>query len=141
MGRILAIDYGMKRIGIAVTDSLQIIATPLITIQQKELITFLTDYIKKESVELFVIGEPKRLNNEDTHLTAEVEICIKKLQNAFPHIPIEKIDERYTSKIASQEILASGIGKMARQNKERVDLVSATLILQSYLIKSQKQTI
>ncbi|OFX70768.1 MAG: Holliday junction DNA helicase RuvA [Bacteroidetes bacterium GWE2_29_8] len=135
MGRILAIDYGMKRVGIAVTDPLRLIATPLRSIEQKKLITFLTDYIKTETVEIFVIGAPKRLNNTNTHLTVEVENFIKVLNIKFPNILVETIDERFTSKIASQEILASGIGKKDRMNKERVDLVSATLILQSYLIR------
>ena len=133
MGRILAIDYGQKRVGLAVTDELKIIANALTTVHSKDVISFLKDYSSKENLELFVIGEPKQMNNLPSESAKFVEIFIKKLKKEFPEIPIKKFDERFTSKIAFQSMIDSGLKKKDRRNKEIIDRVSATLILQSYL--------
>lgn len=133
MGRILAIDYGSKRVGIAVTDPLQMIATALTTVHSKDIITFLEAYLKKEDVESFVVGEPKRLNNTRTHSSDMVDNFVKLLKNKFPDIPVYNVDERFTSKMATQAILMSGLKKKDRQNKELVDSTSATIILQSFM--------
>ena len=133
MARILAIDYGLKRTGLAVTDPLQIIATGLTTVHSKELITFLKDYFEKETVELIIIGEPKNWDNSDTHATPLVEKCIKDLQKNFPAIPIKKVDERYTSKMAKDAMLEMGMKKKDRRNKALVDEIAATIMLQEYL--------
>ena len=133
MGRILAIDYGLKRTGIAVTDELQIIASGLTTVLTNDLISFLKDYIKKEKVELFLIGEPKQMNNSPSESEALIIPFIKKLDNVFPNIPIKRVDERFTSKIAFQTMIDSGLKKNQRKNKALIDEISATLILQSYL--------
>lgn len=137
MGRILAIDYGQKRVGLAVTDELKIIANALTTVHSKDVISFLKDYISKEKLELFVIGEPKQMNNSPSESAKFVEIFIKKLKKEFPEIPIKKFDERFTSKIAFQSMIDSGLKKKDRRNKEIIDRVSATLILQSYLEANQ----
>jgi len=137
MGRILAIDYGQKRVGIAVTDELKIIANALTTIHSKDVISFLHDYASKEKLELFVIGDPKQMNNSPSESAKFVEIFIKKLKKEFPEIPIKKYDERFTSKIAFQTMIDSGLKKKDRQNKELIDKISATLILQSYLEANQ----
>lgn len=133
MARILAIDYGTKRTGIAVTDELQIIASGLTTVNTNELIDFLKDYIKTEDVELFLVGEPKQMDNS----ASESEVFIKKfidlLEKEVPNIPIQRVDERFTSKMAFQTMIDSGLKKKQRQNKALVDEISATLILQSYL--------
>lgn len=133
MARILAIDYGGKRTGIAVTDPLQIIATGLTTIDSKELITFLKDYLKKENVELIIIGLPKNWDDTDTHGTPLVEEAIKKLQKEFPQIPLKTVDERYTSKMAKDAMIQMGMKKKDRQVKGNVDVIAATIILQEYL--------
>ncbi|MFH6768326.1 Holliday junction resolvase RuvX [Gaetbulibacter aquiaggeris] len=133
MGRILAIDYGLKRTGIAVTDELQIIASGLTTVLTNDLISFLKDYIKKEKVELFLIGEPKQMNNSPSESEALIIPFIKKLDNVFPNIPIKRVDERFTSKMAFQTMIDSGLKKNQRKNKALIDEISATLILQSYL--------
>ncbi len=135
MSRILAIDYGLKRTGLAVTDPLQIIATGLTTIESKQLIPFLKKYFIKEPVELILIGEPKNWDNTDTHATPLVEKCIKDLQKNFPAIPIKKVDERYTSKMAKQAMIEMGMKKMERRNKALVDEIAATMMLQEYLRK------
>ncbi len=131
--RILAIDYGLKRTGIAVTDPLQIIATGLLTVESKQLIPFLKDYFAREPVELIVIGEPKNWDDSPTHATPLVERCIKSLQKNFPAIPIQKVDERYTSKMAKDAMLEMGLPKMKRRNKALVDEIAATIMLQEYL--------
>jgi len=131
--RIIAIDFGFKRTGLAVTDPLQIIATGLTTVHTKELIPFLKNYFAKEQVELIVIGEPKNLDDSDTHATPLVEKCIKDLQKNFPLIPIKKVDERFTSKMAKDAMLEMGLKKKLRQNKALVDEISATIILQEYM--------
>jgi putative Holliday junction resolvase len=133
LSRILAIDCGLKRTGIAVTDPLQIIATGLTTVESRQLIPFLKDYFSKEQVGLIVIGEPKNMDNSDTHATPLVEKCIKDLQKNFPHIPIEKTDERFTSKMASRAMIEMGIKKKQRRNKALVDEIAATIMLQEYL--------
>lgn len=133
MARILSIDYGLKRTGIAVTDPLQIIATGLTTVESRQLIPFLKDYFAREPVELIIIGEPKNWDDTDTHATPLVEKCIKDLQKNFPAIPIRKVDERFTSKMAKDAMLEMGLKKMQRRNKALVDEIAATILLQEYL--------
>ena len=133
MPRILCIDYGLKRTGIAVTDPLQIIATGLTTIHPKELVPFLRDYFSKEPVELILIGWPTNWDETATHATVHVEKCISNLQKNFPAIPIKKVDERYTSKMAKDAMLEMGLKKMQRRNKALVDEIAATIMLQEYL--------
>ena len=133
MPRILAIDYGLKRTGIAVTDPLQIIATGLTTVDSKQLIPFLKDYFSKEQVELIIIGEPKNWDDTDTHATPLVEKCIKELQKNFPAIPIKKVDERFTSKMAKDSMFEMGLKKKERRNKALVDEIAATIMLQEYM--------
>ncbi|MFL0353795.1 Holliday junction resolvase RuvX [Xanthomarina sp. GH4-25] len=133
MGRILAIDFGKVRTGIAVTDEMQIIASGLETVATKELIAFLKSYIATENVELFVVGEPKQMNNEPSESEALIIPFLEKLKKAIPTIPIERVDERFTSKMAFQTMIDSGLSKKKRKNKALVDEISATLILQSYL--------
>ena len=133
MGRILAIDYGQKRVGIAVTDEMKMIANPLTTIHSKDVIEFLKEYFSKETVERIVVGEPKKLNNLPSESKVIIETFIKKFKKEFPDVPVERVDERFTSKIAFQSMIDAGLKKKARRNKELVDTISATLILQSYL--------
>ena len=133
MARILSIDYGAKRTGLAVTDPLQIIATGLTTVESKQLIPFLKEYFAKEEVELIIIGEPKNWDDTDTHATPLVEKIIKQLQKNFPTIPIKKVDERYTSKMAKDAMLEMGLKKMQRRNKKLVDEIAATIMLQEYM--------
>ncbi len=133
MARILAIDYGGKRTGLAVTDPMQIIATGLITIESKELIAFLKKYLSTEAIELIIIGLPKNWDETDTHGTPLVEAVIKKLQKEFPLIPIETVDERYTSKMAKDAMIEMGMKKKDRRVKGNVDIIAATIILQEYL--------
>lgn len=137
MPRIMAIDYGSKRVGIAVTDPSQLIATGLTTVDTKDILSFLKTYCAKEVVDCFVVGEPKRLNNTATDATPFVNAFVKLLKQHFPLIRIERIDERFTSKIAFQTMIDSGITKNDRRNKALIDEISATLILQSYLEKKQ----
>lgn len=133
MPRIIAIDFGLKRTGLAVTDPLKIIATGLITVESKNLIPFLKDYFNKEPVEQIIIGEPKNWDDSDTHATPLVEACIKELQKNFPAIPIQKVDERFTSKMASRAMIEMGMKKKQRRNKAMVDEIAATIMLQDYL--------
>ncbi len=133
MARILALDYGKKRTGIAVTDPLQIIASGLATIDTPKLIAYLQNYFATEAVEKVLIGLPKNLNNTDTDATKMVMGFINIFKQKFPQVPIITLDERYTSKMAFQAMLDSGIKKMARRNKEMVDEISATILLQGYL--------
>lgn len=133
MPRILAIDYGTKRVGIAVTDPGQMIATGLTTVHAKDIFAFLDDYFRKEAVDCIVVGEPKRLNNQATEATRFVEQFVAQLAKKYPAMKIERMDERFTSKMAFQAMLDGGLKKKDRQNKELVDQVSATIILQSYL--------
>ncbi|MGB6268742.1 MAG: Holliday junction resolvase RuvX [Olleya sp.] len=133
MARILAIDYGKVRTGLAVTDELQIIASGLTTVHTKELINFLKDYLKKEQVELFLVGEPKQMDNTPSESEALIKPFLLTLEKTFPKIPIRRVDERFTSKMATQTLIDSGLKKKQRQNKALLDEVSATIILQSYL--------
>jgi putative holliday junction resolvase len=133
MPRILALDYGQKRTGIAATDDLQIIASGVGTVLTKDLFDFLKTYFLKNTVEGLVVGEPKRLNNEATHSTAMVYEFVDKFKKAYPTIPVYLEDERFTSKMASQSMIEMGMKKKDRQRKELVDEISAVLILQSYL--------
>jgi putative Holliday junction resolvase len=133
MGRILAIDYGKVRTGIAVTDELQIIASGLTTVSTKELLEFLSSYVTKETVDLFIVGLPKQMNNEPSESESLIIPFLKKLEAKFPSIPITRVDERFTSKMAFQTMIDSGLKKKQRQNKALIDEISATLILQSYM--------
>ncbi len=133
MGRILAIDYGEKRTGIAVTDELQIIASGLTTVETKNIFSFLTDYLINEKVELFVVGEPKQMDNSESESEQFIRPFVEKLKSTFPEIPIKRVDERFTSKMAFQSMIDSGLKKKHRQNKALIDEISATIILQTYL--------
>ncbi len=133
MARIMAIDYGLKRTGIAVTDPLQIIAQGLTTIESPRLINFLKEYLQKEPVELFVIGDPRNWDDSDTHATPLVAEIIKRMEKNFPSIPIKKVDERFTSKMASRAMIDMGMKKSQRRNKGLVDEIAATIMLQEYL--------
>ena len=133
MARILAIDYGAKRCGIAVTDESKIIASGLTTVDTKELLGWLRDYVASEDVELFVVGEPKRMHGEASESEKLIQPFLEKLSKILPDIPIKRIDERFTSKMAFDTMIASGISKKKRQDKKLVDQISATIILQDYL--------
>ena len=133
MARILAIDYGGKRTGIAVTDPLQIIATGLTTIPSNELIPFLKKYIQQETVELIIIGLPKNWDESDTHGTALAQGAIQKIKKEFPLMPVKDVDERYTSKMAKDAMLQMGMKKKDRRDKRIVDEIAATIMLQEYL--------
>lgn len=133
MARILCIDYGGKRTGIAVTDPLQIIATSLTTIETKDLISFLKKYFQEEAVELILIGEPLNLDDTPTHATPLVKAAIVKLKKEFPDMPIQTVDERYTSKLASRAMVEMGMKKKDRQVKGNIDKIAATIMLQEYL--------
>jgi len=133
MGKALGIDYGTKRTGIAITDAMQIIASGLTTVATHNLDDFIADIVAKETIECFVLGDPKNLDGTATDSTSHVNGFIRRLKQQYPAIPIHQIDERFTSKIAKQSILASGVKKKERQNKSLVDEVSATIILQNFL--------
>lgn len=133
MSRILAIDYGRKRTGIAVTDPMQIIANGLTTVSTHQLMDFLLNYIKQESVERIIIGHPKQMNNEDSENMKNIIPFMNRLKKLLPDMPVELVDERFTSVLAHQAMLAGGLKKKDRQNKALVDEISATIILQSYL--------
>ena len=133
MARVLAIDFGKKRTGIAVTDELQIIASGLTTINTIDLLSFLKNYTIKEKVELFLVGKPKQMNNTDSESEVLIVPLLQKLRKLFPQIPVIRIDERFTSKMAFQTMIDGGMKKKQRRNKEMVDQISATIILQSYL--------
>lgn len=133
MPRILCIDYGKKRTGIAVTDPLKIIASALTTIETKDIFPFLKDYFQKEEVELVLIGEPKNWDESDTHATPLVRQFIQKFKKDFPLMIIETVDERYTSKLASQAMVEMGMKKKDRQKKENIDQIAAAIMLQEYL--------
>jgi len=135
MPRILAIDYGLKRTGIAVTDPLKIIATGLTTIESQKLFSFLKSYFEREEVELVLIGEPKNWDESDTHATPLVKKVIAKFKRDFPRIPLQTVDERFTSKLAQQSMLEMGLKKKQRQNKALVDEIAATIMLQEYLLR------
>ncbi|QCR24225.1 Holliday junction resolvase RuvX [Pontibacter sp. SGAir0037] len=133
MGRILAIDYGNKRVGLAVTDALQLIATPLETVHAKDVLAYLKAYTQREPVEALVVGMPRTLSGDATDSTQHVVGFIRLLAKEFPAIPVHTVDERFTSSIAQKAMLAGGLRKKARQDKATVDRLSATIILQSYL--------
>ena len=133
MGRLLAIDYGKVRTGLAVTDPLKIIATALDTVKSVELLMYLKKYTEQEAVEVFVLGLPVNLKSEDTPTTTMVREFGQKLQDAFPEIPVRFVDERFTSKMAMDSMIASGTKKKDRQNKGNTDKVSAVIILQSFM--------
>ena len=133
MGRILAIDYGQKRVGLAVTDEGQIIATALDTVHSKDIFQYLKDYTRKEKVDSFVVGEPKQMNNQMSDSVKFIDPFVRKLKKEFPDIELERYDERFTSKIAFQTMISAGLKKKDRQNKATIDKISAVLILQSYM--------
>ncbi len=133
MARVLAIDYGGKRSGIAVTDPDQIIATPLTTVLSKDLVAFLKAYVVSEKVERFVVGLPKKMDNSNSDSARFIEPFVVNLTRQFPDIPVDRVDERFTSKIAFQAMIDSGMKKKDRQNKATVDKISAAIILQSWL--------
>jgi len=133
MGRILAIDYGQKRVGLAVTDELKIIANSLTTVPSAEIFDFLNTYLAKEQVELFLVGEPKQMDNTPSESSKFVEPFVKKLMQTYPNIPIKRVDERFTSKMAFQSMIDRGLKKKDRQDKAMIDRISATIMLQSYL--------
>lgn len=133
MGRIMAIDWGKKRTGLAVTDPLQIIATGLTTVETAKLLPFLKDYIVREQVEKVLVGMPANLDDSDTHATPMVREFIRWIKNNFPSLPVQEVDERYTSKMASRAMIDMGMKKKQRQNKALVDEIAATIMLQEYL--------
>lgn len=133
MGRILAIDYGKKRTGLAVTDELQIIAGGLTTVETTALLDFILNYVKREKVERIIVGLPKNMNNEYSENMIRIEPFVNKLRKLLPDVPVEYYDERFTSQLAHRVMLDAGLGKKARQNKALVDEISATIILQSYM--------
>ncbi|MCR4817242.1 MAG: Holliday junction resolvase RuvX [Bacteroidales bacterium] len=137
MGRIMAIDYGRKRTGLAVTDELQLIATGLTTVETPKLMTYLDEYTRRESVDIFVVGEARQMDNTPSESARYIEPFVCALQKRFPNIPIERIDERFTSKMAFQSMIDSGLHKKQRQNKALIDTVSAVIILQSYMQKKE----
>jgi putative Holliday junction resolvase len=137
MSRILAIDYGKKRTGIAVTDVLQIVANGLTTVETPGLEAFLADYIGRESVERIVVGHPKQMDNTDSENMKRITPFVNRLRKLYPTIPVELVDERFTSVLAHQAMLDGGLRRKARQNKALVDEISATIILQSYLESRQ----
>jgi putative Holliday junction resolvase len=134
LGRILAFDYGKKRTGLAVTDDLHIIASGLTTVETNSIFAYLQDYLKKETVEVFVVGEPRKLDNSPSESEQFIKPFVAKLSKTFPKIPIVRVDERFTSKMAVRSMVDTGLKKKHRQNKALVDEISATLILQSYLL-------
>lgn len=133
MGRILALDYGSKRTGIAVTDELQLIASGLNTVATADLMDFLRKYIALEKVDLILVGEPKQKDGTHSQIEEEIQKFIKKFQALFPDLELKRVDERYTSKMAFQTMIDSGLKKKQRQNKALVDEISATIILQEFL--------
>ena len=139
MGRILAMDYGEKRTGIAVTDDLKLIASGLTTVHTPELLDFLENYLKSENVELFLIGEPRKMDATASESERFIGPFLKKLRSRFPEVPVARIDERFTSKMAVQSMIEGGMKKKKRQNKALIDEISATLILQSYLCSKKDE--
>jgi len=133
LGRILAIDYGRKRVGLAVTDELRMIANSMGTVHSKDVIEYLKKYVAKEKVDCFVVGQPKQMNNTDSESARFVEPFVRLLKKTFPSIMVDRFDERFTSKMAFQTMIDAGLKKKARQDKGLVDSISATLILQSYM--------
>ena len=135
MARILALDYGMKRTGIAVTDEMQIIASGLATVPTSDLIPYLEKYFKSENVELVLVGEPKQMDNSASQSEGVITEFLKKFEAKFPNMPLKRVDERFTSKMAVRTMIDSGLKKNKRKDKALLDEISATIILQSYLYK------
>ncbi len=133
MGKILALDFGLKRTGVAITDELKIIASPLETVPSDKLMSYLETLLNKEKIEIIVIGEPKRMDDSETHITKNVYLLKEALEKKFTSIKIDLHDERFTSKMASESMILSGMKKKDRQKKENLDMVSAAIILQSYM--------
>lgn len=140
MGRILGIDYGKKRIGLAVTDPLQMFASPLNTVSPAEFHIFINEYLKKEEIDAFVIGYPVQMNNQASESVKDIKPFIKNLRKTFPTILIHLVDERFTSKIAMQTMIAGGVKKKERQNKSMIDKISASIILQSFIDSRSNKT-
>ncbi|MBI1836821.1 MAG: Holliday junction resolvase RuvX [Flavobacteriia bacterium] len=138
MGKIIAIDFGLKRTGIAITDENQIIASGLKTVESKILMRFLIELFQKENIEKIVLGLPKRLNNEPTHITENVILLKEALEKQFVGIEVVLLDERFTSKMAFQTMIDSGLNKKQRQNKELIDEISATILLQSFMDSNKR---
>ena len=137
MGRIVAIDYGTKRVGIAVTDPMKFIATPLDTVHANEAVEFLYNYVSKETVELIVVGLPVQMNGQPSESETYIQIFLKRLKQRLPEIPVKRYDERFTTKMAINSMIEGGYKKKDRQDKKRLDSISATLILQGYLLSIQ----
>ena len=137
MGRIIAIDYGQKKVGFAVTDELQICANGLETVHVSKAFDFLKDYVSREKVDEIVIGDPRKMDNSQSDSARFIEPFVNRVKKEFPDIPVVRMDERFTSKMAFQTMIDAGLGKKARQNKELVDKISATIILQSYLMNKE----
>ncbi|MDT0687094.1 Holliday junction resolvase RuvX [Autumnicola psychrophila] len=135
MARILALDYGVKRTGIAVTDEMQIIASGLATVATKELLLYLENYFRTENVELVLIGEPRQMDNSASESEVYIQEFLKKFAEKFPQMEMKRVDERFTSKMAFQSMIDSGMSKKKRKDKALVDEISATIILQTYLYK------
>lgn len=133
MARLLGVDYGEKRCGIAITDESQIIASGLTTVNTKDVLSWLKDYLAREEVELIVVGEPKRLHGEASKIEESIKAFIAQFKKEFINIPVERIDERFTSKMAFEAMIQSGVSKKKRRNKALVDEISAAIILQDYL--------
>ena len=133
MPRLMAFDYGNKRVGIAVTDPLQLIATGLTTIHPKDVINFVKNYLATEEIECFVVGDPKQMDGSPSQSAQHVKGFITLLKKSFPEVPVQKVDERFTSKMAAATIMQSGFKKTDRQNKSLIDTISATIILQYYM--------
>lgn len=133
MGRIMAVDYGKKRTGLAVTDELRIIAGALATVPTKEIMDYLRKYAAANKVDIIVVGEPRQMDNSPSEYAAQTDKFVERLKSIFPDISVERVDERFTSKMAFQTMIDAGLGKKDRQNKALVDSISATIILQSYL--------
>jgi len=138
MGRILAIDYGQKRVGVAVTDELRLIATGITTVHVKDIWDFISEYLKKEKVDCIVVGEPKDMMNKPSDASRFIEPFVNRLRKVYPNLKIDRFDERFTSKMALDAMLAGGLKKSQRQDKALVDTISATIILQSYMQSLEK---
>lgn len=137
MGRIIGIDYGRKRIGLAVTDPMKIVASPLATVSPAEFDDFIADYLKTEEIEAFVIGYPVQMNNQPSESVTYVNPFIRKLRNKFPSVPVHLVDERYTSQMALRTMIDGGVKKKGRRNKSMIDKISASIILRSFLDKNK----
>ena len=137
MGRIIAIDYGQKKVGFAVTDELQICANGLETVHVSKAFDFLKDYVSREKVDVIVVGDPRKMDNSQSDSARCIEPFVNRVRKEIPDIPLVRMDERFTSKMAFQTMIDAGLGKKARQNKELVDKISATIILQSYLLTKE----